>query len=586
MQRYFIYCRKSSESEGRQVLSLDSQEKELKETAERYSLQVIRVFRESKSAKAPDKCPIFAEMTACIKRGEAQGILCWKLDRLARNPDEAGKIIGMLQREEIKHIKTNEKDYSPDDNSVLSYVEFGIANQFIRDLSKNVKRGLRAKLDKGWRPNLAPLGYLNETRVKGEGRIIKDPERFPLVKKMWELMLTGSYTPLKILDIAVNKWGFKTRSGKALSKSMIYRIFTTSFYSGLFKFPEGSGNWYKGNHEPMITPEEYDRIQMLLGRKGKPRPKKYDFAFRGLMRCGECGCTITVDQKNQIICSKCKRKFSSNHRHECPKCMTAIEQMKRPTILQYTYYHCTKKKGKCNQGSVEIKDMEKQINEVLSKIQISKRFKDLALKYLREENDKEIASREAIISSQRRTYEGCLKKLDNLFQLKISPLNVDGSLLSDEDYAKQKSQLMKEKIRLEAILNDTSGKLERWLDIAEKTFDFACNARYMFETGDFEIKSQILQVLGSNLILKDKKLSIDLKKPFSAIEKISCGIPEVKAGFEPEKSGVDTRKFEASLLKNPILRGGLDDVRTYCMENAEILYIPSFKNNLSMAAQN
>jgi hypothetical protein len=106
----------------------------------------------------------------------------------------------------------------------------------------------------------------------------------------------------------------------------------------------------------------------------------------------------------------------------------------------------------------------------------------------------------------------------------------------------------------------------------------------MFAIGDFAAKSQILQMLGSNLILKGKKLGVDLKKPFSVIEKVSGAIPEIKAGFEPEKNGVDTREFEASLLKNPILRGGLDDVRTYCMENAELLYFPLFKNSLPIAA--
>ena len=562
MQRYFIYCRKSSESEDKQVLSIESQVNELKRLAEKQNLQVVSILTESQSAKSPGR-PVFNEMLKKMSQHVADGIICWKLDRLARNPIDSAQIAWMLQEGIIKHIQTFEKSYYPEDNVLLMSVEFGMANQYVLDLSKNVKRGLRAKLDKGWRPNLAPLGYLNETKTKGNGMIIKDPERFPLVKKMWELMLSGSHSPPKILDIAVNKWGLRTRYGKNLSRSTIYRILTSSFYSGLFEFPEGSGNWYQGSHEPMITTEEYDRVQVLLGRKGKPRPQKYDFAFRGLIRCGECGCIITIDQKNQIICSKCKRKFSSNHRHECPKCMTAVEEMEKPTILQYTYYHCTKKKGKCNQGSVEIKDMEKQIDEVLSKIQISKRFKDLALKYLREDNDKEIASRKAIVSSQRRAYDGCLKKLDNLFQLKISPLNVDSSLLSDEDYAKQKAKLIKEKIRLKAMSNDTSGRIEKWLDVAEKTFDFACNARYMFETGDFDTKSQILQMLGSNLILKDKKLSIDLKKPFSVIEKVSCGIPEIKAEFEPEKGGVDTRKFEDSLLKNPILRRGRDSNPRY-----------------------
>ncbi len=569
MRRYFIYCRKSSESEDRQVLSIESQVSELKRLAENQNLQVIGVLTESRSAKSPGR-PVFNEMLKNIERGKADGIICWKLDRLARNPIDGGQIIWLLQKGIINHIQTFEKSYYPEDNVMLMNIEFGMANQYILDLSKNVKRGLRAKLEKGWRPNLAPLGYLNETKTKGDGRIVKDPERYSLVKKMWELMLTGSYTPLKILDIAVNKWGFKTRHGKALSRSMIYRMFTSPFYSGIFEFPEGSGSWYHGNHEPMITPEEYDRVQTLLGHEGKPRPKKHNFAFRGLIRCGECGATITIEQKNQIICSKCKHKFSSNNRYECPKCKTTTDQMEKPTILQYTYYRCTKKKGECHQGSLEIKDMERQINETLSKIQISQRFKELALKYLREENDKEIADREAIISSQRRAYDGCLKKLDNLFQLKISPLNVDGSLLSDEEYGKQKSELVKEKIRLEAILNDTSGRIEKWLDIAENAFDFACNARYWFETGNFETKTRILQTLGSNLTLMDKKLSLDLKKPFSMIEKISGGVPEIKTEFEPEKSVVNTRKFEDLLLANPILRGGLDDVRTYCMEKRRI----------------
>jgi len=582
MQRYFIYCRKSSEAEDRQVLSIESQINELKRLAEIQNLQVVGVLTESRSAKSPGR-PVFNEMLRAIEQGKADGIICWKLDRLARNPLDAAQIAWMLQEKMVKHIQTFEKSYHPEDNVLLMSVEFGMANQYILDLSKNVKRGLRAKLDKGWRPNLAPLGYLNETKTKGNGRIVKDLERYDLVKKMWELMLTGSYNPVKILDMA-KKWGFKTRSGKVLSRSMIYRMFTSSFYSGLFEFPEGSGNWYKGNHEPMITPDEYDRVQVLLGRKGKPRPKRYNFAFRGLIRCGECGSTITIDQKNQIICSSCKHKFSSNNKYECPKCKMAIEQMEKPTILQYTYYHCTKKKGKCNQGSVEIKDMEKQIDESLSKIQISEGFKTIAMKYLKEENDKEISSREAIISSQRRAYDGCLKRLDNLFQLKISPLNIDGSLLSDEDYSKQKAGLIKEKIRSEAMLNDTSGRVEKWLDFAERTFDFACNARSMFDTGNFETKSQILQVLGSNLTLKGKKLSIDLKKPFSVIEKVSGAVPEIKAEFEPEKSGVNIRKFEASLLENPILRGGLDDVRTYLMENAEFLHFPSFKNNLPIMA--
>lgn len=571
--RYFIYCRKSSEAEDRQVLSIESQTAELKRLAEKLSLNVAEIFTESQSAKAPGR-PVFKEMIQKINQGRASGVVCWKLDRLARNPIDGGQIIWLLQKGVIKHIQTFDRAYYPEDNVLLMSVEFGMANQFILDLSKNVKRGLRAKLEKGWRPNLAPLGYLNDkAKGKGKGEIIKDPARFALVKKMWELMISGSYTPPRILDIASNKWGLRTRSGKMLSRSMIYRIFTNAFYAGLFEYPKGSESWHQGKHEPMIALREYDRVQVLLGRKGNPRPKKHSFAFRGVIRCGECNSPITPDAKNQIICASCRYKFSSNNRQACPLCNKPIEKMEKPTVLRYLYYRCTKRKDPgCSQGSVEVKELERQIDKILSRVQISERFKSWAIKYLKEESEKETASREAVLSSQRRAYDSCLKKLDNLLQLKISPSNSDGNLLSDEEYARRKGELIREKLRLEEILHDREGQVDRWLEIAEKAFDFACYARCWFKKGTPEEKTRILQALGSNLTLKDKKLKIQLKKPFLWLAGVSGGSPEVKPAFEPERSGKNELKLEERYTQNPRLRGALDEVRTWMMENNDDFY--------------
>jgi len=503
MLRYFIYCiycRKSSEAEDRQVLSIESQINELKRLAERLNLSIIDIFTESQSAKSPGR-PIFNNVLKKINQGKADGILCWKLDRLARNPIDGGQIIWMLQKGIIEHIQTFDRGYHPEDNVLLMNVEFGMANQYVLDLSKNVKRGLKTKAEKGWYPAPAPLGYLNDkAKERGKREILKDPERFELIKNMWGLMMTGNYTPAKIAILANNEWGFKTPKGRPLLRSTIYRLFANPFYYGWFEYPVGSGNWYKGNHEPMITQEEYDRVQILLGRNGKPRIKRHNFAFTGLIRCGECGAMVTAEEKNQIICSSCKFKFSSNNRSECPKCKTSIEKMKNPTILYYVYYHCTKRiNPDCAQGSVEVKNLEKQIDGYLSNVQISEEFKNWAIKYLKEESEKEVSSRENILASQRKAYNNCLKKLDNLFQLKISPLNNNGSLLSDEEYAKQKTELMKEKARLEEILNDTGQRVEKQLANLELAFNFATYARYWFENGTLQEKGQILNALGSNL---------------------------------------------------------------------------------------
>src|ERR1035438_9372151 len=156
MQKFFIYCRKSTEDDDRQMLSIVAQLSELGAITENEQLSIVHTFTESKSAKEPGR-EIFNEMLRRIERGEANAILTWKLDRLARNFDDGGKIIGMLQRGVIQEIRTFEKMYRPSDNVLTIAVEVGMANQYVRDLSVNIQRGDRKKLRQGVFPGKAPL---------------------------------------------------------------------------------------------------------------------------------------------------------------------------------------------------------------------------------------------------------------------------------------------------------------------------------------------------------------------------------------------------------------------------------------------
>lgn len=525
--KYFVYCRKSTEDEDRQVLSLDSQIAELMEMAARDGLKIIGTpFRESKSAKAPDKRPVFNEMLLRIKRGEAHGILCWKLDRLARNPDEAGKIIGMLQREEIQHIKTREKDYRPEDNSLLSYVEFGIANQYIRDLSVNVKRGLRAKLQMGWYPSHAPLGYLNSERSEEKGRnwIYNDPERFESVKRMWQMMLTGNYTPPQILKIAKSEWNFKTRdtkryTSKHLSRSMIYKIFSNPFYSGYFEYPKGCGEWTRGKHEAMVSREEFDRVQILLGNKARPRPLTRRFAFTGIMKCGNCGAAITAEEK--------------------------IKRQKNGNVHQYIYYRCTKRKDEsCPEKTIELSELTKQADAIIRGLTISDRFKDWAIKYLYEVRQNEAQSSEQTLANKQSRLLEITKQLDNMFLRLTSPSNANGELISEAEYKNIKGTLLKEKNALESELQAQGKAMEQWLELSERTFNFARYASTWFAKGDMETKRAIFACLGSDFILKDQKLNIQLRKPFKFI---FDNLPEL------EKEMIQVRTSENASMKGQIV---------------------------------
>ncbi len=518
--KYFIYARKSSESEERQVQSIDDQVARLKELADTLGLSIKKIYTEAKSAKQPNNRPVLAEMLTRIESGEASGILCWQINRLSRNPIDSAKIQWLLQEKTLKSIQTIDRQYLPEDNVLLFSVESGMANQFIIDLRKNTMRGMESKLEKGWSPNVAKLGYLNDQLNK---IIIPDPVRLPLVRKMWDLMLTGNYSPAKILEIATNDWGFKTRGwkkrgDKPLSLSGIYRVFTSKFYAGII---EWNGREYAGKHETIITLDEFDRVQFLLGRKlGKPRPQKHPHAFSGLIFCGECGAMITAETKFKLI-------------------KTTGE------VKRYDYYHCTGKKKyiNCSQKQVILEqDLEKQIDSELTKYTILPEFKDWALEILNKNNDKEIESRSKIHETQIKTLLDTQKQLDGLTQMRYR------DLINDEEYLNEKTKLQSQIAQLKNKLRETETRAESWLELTEKTFDFATYARIRFANGDLNIKKEILSALGSNCTLKDKILSI---QPNEWLKPIAEGYPAIEKEY-----------LRSELNKKPLNKAKTDRLRS------------------------
>jgi DNA invertase Pin-like site-specific DNA recombinase len=487
--KYFLYCRKSSEDEDRQILSIESQTTELKRLAERLDLKIAETFTESKSAKEPGR-PVFNEMLKRIEQGEAAGIVTWKLDRLTRNPIDSGRLNWLLQKGVIRRIRTFEKDYFSEDNVLPLDVEFSMANQYIRDLSLNIKRGMRTKVEKGLYPLRAPIGYLNNRfKEKGERDIVRDPERFVLIRKIWDLAL-ADYRPSVILEIATNKWGLRSRKtkktgGGPLTLSSIYETLANPFYYGRFCY---KGKLYKGSHEPMITPEEFERVQVILNRNDRERPKKHLFPYTGLIKCGNCGGSVTAERKIKI--------------------------QKNGNVHNYVYYHCTRRKKKtaCFEPCVEEKELEEQMSRYLSKIHLPEELKDWAIKHLDEEAGNEAETSAKIKESIKKALLSNEKQLDNLTKLKIR------DLLSETEYLKQREELLKEK----AILEEKLARKEestQYPKLCRETFIFACYARFWFENGGLEDKKLILRILGSNLWLTGKKLFIQLKNQFQIVEK-------------------------------------------------------------------
>ncbi|HYV27425.1 MAG TPA: recombinase family protein, partial [Candidatus Eisenbacteria bacterium] len=283
MLKYFIYCRKSSEDDDRQALSIDAQLSELNAIAREHALVIVETFTESKSAKEPGR-DVFNDLLRRVERGEANAILSWKLDRLARNFDDGGKIIGLLQRGVIQEIRTFDKTYLPTDNVLMIAVELGMANQYVRDLSVNIRRGIREKIRRGIFCGKAPLGYYNEPRLR---TIEPHPDTFPKVKRILECFATGQYSMTAIQRELAAAGLVGERSRKPLPLSSISKLLHNPFFYGAFIH---KGEIHQGVHLPMITKRTFDDIQKALVAVGKPRRRRGDkgFLFLNFATCGSC----------------------------------------------------------------------------------------------------------------------------------------------------------------------------------------------------------------------------------------------------------------------------------------------------------
>ena len=559
--KFFGYRRKSSEDKMRQVASIDDQNTAIMKMVNAENLNLVaEPFAEEKSAKNPGR-PVFNEMLDRIEKGEANAIVCWAINRLYRNPVDEGRLRWMLQKGIIKVIKTPSREFYPDDAGLLMGVEGGQATDYVIRLSKDVKRGMNGRVAKGWRPNLAPVGYSNFGE-KGDKTVIKDEKSFEIVRKVWDLLLTGTYSVSSILDIANNKWGLRTRAskrlgGRPLTLTQIYKMFKDPFYYGYFYWTNadtGEKELVKGNHPPIVTEKEYWRVQVLLGRKGKPQPKTRQFYGTGLIKCGECNGTVTAEEKHQLICTSCKYKFAYESKTECPKCHTDISEMNNPVILDYIYYHCTKRPCKtCSQGSIRLEDLEAQFNEELSKLKLDEEYLAVALDYLNSKRDNSSSEEGRIRDSLQSAFNNVQTRLSNLSREYTSSQNINREIYTSDEYIAEKKTLLKERTDIEKELNEVKVKFDQSIDATERTFNFCTFAQVHFNTtDDIQKKRDIFSTIGSNLILKDKKLSIDKLHPYLLIENEIRAQRALFAPLEPRKSPYSKRQkeaFEASIVR-------------------------------------
>ena len=484
-QTFFLYARKSTDVEDKQVLSIDAQLTELRTFAREQGINVVAEFIEKQSAKIPGR-PIFGQMLASIERGEAAGILSWHPDRLARNSVDGGQVIYLLDTGKLASLKfpTFWCDSSSQGKFMLS-MAFGQSKYYVDSLSENTKRGLRQKVRMGIFPGQAPEGYINDVRTK---TIVVDRKHSKTIRLAFEEYKQGDKR-LEDVSHFLAQAGIVTRTGKRICKTKVSFILGNPFYIGLFRY---GGELHEGAHEPIITKKLFDEVQAVLKQRGRPERKAQNEPqpYCGLITCASCGMMITGEHK-------IKRQLNGN-------------------IHTYTYYRCSKKNKamRCFESCVSAEVLDRQLSSHLQKISLPTDWAVELNRRALEEHSKSAQSVDVFVKEKRERILAIIVRLERLLNGYLE------QIIDVQDYRIEKAKLLSEKKSLEGEIVSLSRNVHDWLEPIQTWIkDAQCLAEIASDRDLLRKKVSAKEIFGSNLRLGGKILSVAVGDELNEVEK-------------------------------------------------------------------
>ena len=512
-ENYILYARKSTDVEDKQVLSIEAQLVELRNYAKQESLQVIDELIEKQSAKTPGR-PVFGQLLRRIEAGEASGILAWHPDRLARNSVDGGQIVYLLDQTYLTSLKfpTFWFENTSQGKFMLS-IAFGQSKYYVDNLAENTKRGLRQKVRRGEYPSHAPLGYINDLRSKS---IVVDKRRAPIVVQAFELYARGDQRLEDISHFFASK-GVMTTGSKPFKKDKIKHILSNPFYYGHFRYV---GELHEGKHTPILSKKLFDKVQLVLIERGRPRKTKHHNpkVFCGLLRCGSCGLMVTGE--------------------------TRTKTQKNGNVHTYTYYHCTKKRKdmKCLEPHIRQEILDEQLSSLLNEYTLPDSWMTSLAKMLNTDESKAEQSTGIFIAEANDKISNLQSKLQRLLD---SYLDQD---IDRETYVQKKAELMGEKKSLEEQNSKLTLTSNTWVEPMRNWLKRANSICKISGSDDLEAKKSLAkEIFGSNLFLQSQKTQPSAATiSFSPPENIWSALRATK-----EKAALSRHNFQ----KNPNLAG-------------------------------
>lgn len=399
----------------------------------------------------------------------------------------------MLQDGVLKQIKCATGEvYTPESDHLILQIHFGMANQYSRNLSQNVRRGLLHKCERGQYPRPACIGYESYGLI-GQRLMRPHPSEAPLIFELFELASTGGMSLNQLREKMTGK-GLLTKRGNKLSKSHIYNILTCPTYYGYFYH---NGELFEGEYEPIISKALFDTVQDALRKRSKPKVKAWESTFNGLITCADCGCQITTTIKTKYY-------------------------KKTDRYATYTYHHCTHRKGNCNQEAITGLRLKNLLINNAESIAIDEETWQLGIELFKakhKEYSDKLTKRLRYLQSQ---FTAIRNQITALVKMRAN------QELTQDEFMEQKSELLSQKKDIEEKLNDNNSSADTWLELCTKYLNNAFEAKEIMESEDNEAKRNLILDVGKNLTLKDRKLDFTFKEPYDVLLK-----PEYRTNMLP-----------------------------------------------------
>ena len=515
-----IYARVSSREQEKVGYSLSAQIKLLQDYAYKNNLEIVNVFKEAETAKQVGRKQ-FGEMITYLKKNlDVQNLLAEKTDRLQRNLNDY-LTLRDLNNVAIHLVKEGEiitkKDSS--NQKFQQWLKVLMVQQYIDNLSEEVKKGQTEKAKEGIYPSTAPLGYLNADNGNGKRIIIIDTLRAPYVKKAFEMYASGTYSELDICNKLYSE-GLRSKKGCKVSVKTFERMLKNIFYLGKFEY---SGYICENaQHDAIIDEETFAIVQKRLNRIPKAKSHKLQFPYQGLIRCSICGSILSPELK--------KGKF--------------------------IYYHCNdyhkngcKRKSYINQSKID-----NIVATILKSLQISpKLLKDV------QNTIKEIHM--AKNSYQEHTMNEISSQLNKL-TLRLEQLYQDkcDNKIDDEFWTHMNKKYSLEKAELIHQMKRINKADEDFSKLSEMLLKFCSNAHKLYLGGTADEKRYIASTIVSNLSYHDKKLDVELFPVFYTLSDLIKNYNIENYTNEPTESIYPTNKKDPK--KGQFVNGGNDEART------------------------